>query len=100
MGLQPGDPSFPYTLTLRSTSQVELDWTASEDAPWLSLADTSGTTPSDLMLTIDPSQLRVGLHTTKITFTSSQAGNSPVEVNVALQVTGKALFLPLVTRTQ
>jgi hypothetical protein len=95
-----GDPAFPYTLTLRSTSQVELDWTASEDAPWLSLADTSGTTPSDLMLTIDPSQLRVGLHTTKITFTSSQAGNSPVEVNVALQVTGKALFLPLVTRTQ
>jgi hypothetical protein len=90
-----GDPAFPYTMTLRSSSQTELDWSASEDIPWLTLPAPSGTTPSDLVLAIDPSQLRVGLHTGKITFTAAQAGNSPVEVNVTLQVTGKALFLPL-----
>ncbi len=90
-----GDPAFPYTMTLRSTSQIELDWNASADAPWLTLPAASGSTPSDLALTIDPSHLGVGLHTAKITFTAAQAGNSPVEVNVALQVTGKALFLPL-----
>jgi hypothetical protein len=90
-----GDPAFPYTLTLRSTSQVELDWNASADAAWLTLPAASGSTPNDLALTIDPSQLPVGLHKAKITFSSTQAGNSPVEVSVTLQVTGKALFLPL-----
>jgi hypothetical protein len=90
-----GDPAFPYTLTLRSTSQVELDWNASADAAWLTLPAASGSTPNDLALTIDPSQLPVGLHKAMITFSSTQAGNSPVEVSVTLQVTGKALFLPL-----
>jgi hypothetical protein len=90
-----GGASFTYTMTLRSTSQTELDWTASGDAPWLTLPAGSGTTPSDLALTIDPSGLRVGVHTAKITFTSAQAGNSPVAVNVNLQVIGKAVFLPL-----
>jgi hypothetical protein len=90
-----GGASFTYTMTLRSTSQTELDWTASQDAPWLALPAASGTTPSDLALAIDPSGLRVGQHTARITFSAAQAGNSPVEVNVTLQVTGKAVFLPL-----
>jgi hypothetical protein len=90
-----GDPPLPYTMTLRSSGQTELDWIAVEDIPWLTLPASSGTTPSDLVLTIDPSHVPVGLHIGKITFRSTQAGNSPIEVSVALQVTGKALFLPL-----
>jgi hypothetical protein len=85
-----------HALTVRSSSETEIDWTASENLPWLALNTTSGQTPSDLVLTFDPSSLHVGTYSGKITFTSSQAGVSPVEVPVTLQVTGQALYLPYI----
>ena len=33
-----GEPVEPYTVTLRSSGDTEIDWTASEDIPWLSLS--------------------------------------------------------------
>ncbi len=93
-----GDPAAPYTVTLRSSGETEIDWTASENIPWLSLGTNSGTTPSDLELTIDPSHLPVGTHTGTITITSGQAGNSPLDLIVTVQVTGHSIYLPLVTR--
>jgi hypothetical protein len=93
-----GSPALPYTITLRTTGETELDWTAAEDIPWLSLASASGQTPTDLVATIDPSQLPVGLHYGTITFTSGGAGNSPVAVPVTLLVSGYALRLPMISR--
>jgi hypothetical protein len=93
-----GAPALPYTITLRTTGETELDWTAAEDIPWLSLESASGQTPTDLVATIDPSQLPVGLHCGTITFTSAGAGNSPVVVPVTLQVSGYALRLPMISR--
>jgi hypothetical protein len=90
-----GEGSVQQTLSVRSTGDAELNWTASEGIPWLTLDSTSGATPSDVLLTIDPSHLHVGTYTGKITFSSDQAGNSPFEVNVTLEVTGHAIYLPL-----
>jgi hypothetical protein len=95
---QIGDPVIPYTLTVRSSGDTEFDWTASSDAPWLGLGASSGQTPSDLDLTIDPGHLSVGTHVGQITFSSAQAGNSPAVVTITLQITGKTLYFPLVTR--
>lgn len=93
-----GEPTQPYTLTLRSSGDIEIDWTAAEDIPWLSLGTTSGTTPSDVILTIDPSGLPVGIHSGQITLTSAQAANSPIELTVSIQVTGHLLYFPVLTK--
>jgi hypothetical protein len=87
-------------LTVRSSSETEVDWTASEDIPWLSLSTGSGQSPADLVLTMDPSGLHPGTYSGKITFSSPQAGNSPAEVVVTLHVSGRALYLPLISRPQ
>jgi hypothetical protein len=85
-------------LTLRSSNETEINWTASEDLPWLSLDINAGLTPSDLNLTFDPSGLMVGLYSGVITLKSDQPGSSPVELPVTLQVTGNAIFLPMLQR--
>jgi len=93
-----GSPPVQEGLSVRSSSEAELGWTASEDIPWLSMDSSAGQTPSDLVLTIDPSGLAVGIYTGKITFISPDAGNSPMEVFVTLQVTGETIYLPLITK--
>ena len=86
------------TLSVRSTSQNVLNWTASENIPWLTLNTSTGQTPTDPVATINPSQLGVGVYTGTISFSSAQAVNSPFQVQVTLQVTGHALYLPVLRR--
>ena len=93
-----GETIAPFTVTLRTSGDAELSWNASENIPWLSLEMTSGTTPSDLVLTFDPNLLHVGDNTGKITITSDQADNSPIEMFVTIQVTGFATYLPGILR--
>ena len=94
-----GGPAVQQALTVRSTGDTEFAWTASENIPWLTLSKTTGQSPADLVLTIDPKNLPVGTHTGTISFSSGQAGNSPVEVTVTLQVTGRVVFLPITRRS-
>ncbi|HVP20619.1 MAG TPA: hypothetical protein VMS73_02040 [Anaerolineaceae bacterium] len=94
------DAPFQTPVSIRSTGAGELNWTASKNVPWLTLPATSGQTPTDLSVTVDPSGLPVGTFYGKISFSSAQAGNSPLDVNVTLQVTGEATFLPLIKSTQ
>ncbi len=93
-----GDAIDPYAVTLRTSGDTELDWTASEDIPWLSLSAADGTTPSDLMLTFDPKLLKVGNNVGTILINSGEADNSPIEIPVSIQVTGHAIHLPGVSR--
>ena len=89
---------FQTTISIRSTGGTELSWSAAKNVPWLSLAATSGQTPTDLVVTIDPSQLPVGTHFGKVSFSSAQAGNSPFDVAISLQITGNAVFLPIIAK--
>lgn len=93
-----GDPAIPYIVTLRSSGETELDWDLSEDIPWLSVGQNTGTTPSELTLTFDPSGLPVGIYSEVIQINSDQASNNPLELLVTLQVTGEALYLPVIFR--
>ncbi len=93
-----GGPTVPYTVTVRTTGDTELDWTASENLPWLSLDQSAGTTPTELILTFDPSGLPVGVHTGVVEFSSTQAGNSPADLLVSFEVTGNAVYLPGILR--
>jgi len=84
------------TVSLRSSGETELDWTLSEGASWLSVDQYTGSTPTELTLSFDPSGLKIGIHSEVILITSAQAGNSPLELLVTLQVTGEVLYLPAI----
>lgn len=86
------------TLTLRTPGETELDWTVSENVPWLSVSTASGQTPTDLVVTLDPAQLPVGVHFGVITLTAEGAENSPLQVPVTLEITGYRLNLPAIWR--
>jgi hypothetical protein len=94
-----GSAPVQQALSVRSSGDTELAWTASENIPWLALNQTTGQSPADLVLTFDPSHLPVGTYTGKISFSSGQTGNSPVEIVVTLQVTGHAVYIPLIRRS-
>jgi hypothetical protein len=93
-----GGGAIQEPISVRSSGDTEFAWTASESIPWLTLNTTTGQSPSELVATIDPSQLSVGTHTGTISFSSGQAANSPHEIVVTLQVTGKVMFVPLASK--
>jgi len=87
-----------YGVSLTSSGSTDISWTAAENIPWLTVNTASGQTPYDLVLTINPSLAIVGGQTGTITFTSAQAANSPIVLNVNLTVSGNRVNLPMVTR--
>ncbi|MBK9714255.1 MAG: hypothetical protein IPO81_23555 [Kouleothrix sp.] len=82
-------------LTVRSSGADALSWTASANRPWVKLSATSGTTPANLTVTVDPAQLAPGDYQAIITFTS---GSVTKTVPVALTVTGTSIYLSLLHR--
>jgi hypothetical protein len=93
-----GSAPVQQALTLRSSSSKDLEWTSSEDILWLTIDTMSGETPTDLLVTIDATNLRIGTHTGVLTFASLEAENSPVQVLVHVQVLGRVNYLPLIAR--
>lgn len=64
-----------------------VSWSATDDALWLTLDNTTGTTGTGLSVTADPTGLADGLHHATITVSSSDAGISNTEnIRVALYV--------------
>lgn len=63
-----------------------LDWTASEDIPWLTLNTYSGSAPSTVTVNIDISGVSAGTYEQDITIASPGATGSPQTVTVTLNV--------------
>ncbi len=96
-------------LSLSNAGTDELDWEASEDAPWLVIGAVSGTVPFTLTLVADPGGLSTGtVLTTTLWFTGSASGHpaQTVAIPVSLMVGDvyrppsiwHSVYLPLVTR--
>jgi len=81
-------------LAIRNPNVGSVAWSASSDAPWLTLSAASGNTPGDITLRINPANLGVGIHQGTVTVTS--AGLPPQVVNVFLTIEGTQVLLPLV----
>ena len=101
--LQPSDDPANRTVTIRNGGDGTLDWVAAKgtDADWLQVSSTTGTSPSDLTLILDPKGLTSGTHESYVTFTSGVAANSPVTLPVTLVVPETPsweIYLPLVIR--
>jgi len=79
----------PRTADLTLTGSVPLAWTAvrARNSAWLSLSAPSGTTPSTLTLTMDPTGLAQGTYWDTVIVTAAGATGSPDSTPVTLTIT-------------
>jgi subtilisin family serine protease len=76
------------TINISNTGAGTLNFTASDDAPWLTVNPTSGTAPSTLTASVDITGLAAGTYNGTITISATGATNTPVSVPVTLTVNG------------
>jgi hypothetical protein len=77
------------TIRVRNSGQDTLNYTVNEDAGWLTVSPTSGTsTGNDVIhtLNVNIAGLATGTYTTAVTIAASNAVNSPQIVNVTLTI--------------
>ncbi|HEY4096235.1 MAG TPA: N,N-dimethylformamidase beta subunit family domain-containing protein, partial [Baekduia sp.] len=74
------------TLAVTNSGGGTLNWTASESAPWLSVAPASGTNDGTVTVTPAIAGLPAGTYTTDISITATGASGSPVTVPVTFTV--------------
>jgi hypothetical protein len=78
-----------------------IDWGALEFTPWLSVSPTTGSTPGQTSVTVDPTGLEPGTYSANIVFgTSASTQNRTVQVTMVIPAPRDArfVFLPLVIR--
>jgi hypothetical protein len=99
--IDPGEPSIPTTPINLSGSQL-LNWTASEDIPWLTLSSNSGTVPTSLSITIDTSLLSPGWQPEgRISFSATAGEQTLFTEEVSVQTyygSTSRIYLPMVKR--
>lgn len=96
IGVSPASFSFTATagganpanqvLNISNTGGGTLNWSASDNAPWLTISPTSGTAPSSVTLSVNITGLAAGTYNGAITVTAPGATNTPVNVPVTLTV--------------
>jgi hypothetical protein len=74
------------TLAVSNTGGGALNWTASENASWLTVAPTSGTNAGTVTVTPSTTGLAAGTYTTDVTIAAAGAGGSPKTIPVTLTV--------------
>jgi hypothetical protein len=74
------------TVSITNTGAGTLNWSASDNATWLSVSPASGTAPSTLTVSVNIAGLSAGTFNGSITITAAGATNSPVTIPVTLTV--------------
>ena len=72
------------TVAVTNTGGGTLSFTASDDAPWLSVTPGSGTAPRDVTVAVDTAGLAPGTHTATVRIESAGANGSPKLIPVTL----------------
>src|SRR5579859_484148 len=83
--------TFTDNLTVSNNGTGALDWTASDDQPWITLGATSGSGGGTIPVTINTAGLSGGTHHGTITITAPGAQGSPAHVAVTLTVLAPGL---------
>jgi len=96
IGVSPASLSFNATvgganpanqsLSITNTGGGTLNWTASDNATWLSVSPASGTAPSTATVSVNITGLAAGTYNGAITISATGASNTPVAVPVTLTV--------------
>jgi glucose/arabinose dehydrogenase len=72
------------TLTVSNTGGGTLSFSATDDAPWLTVTPGTGTAPRDLSVTVDTAGLAAGTHTATVRVESAGVAGSPKLIPVTL----------------
>ncbi len=96
IGISPSSFSFTATagganpanqsLSVSNTGGGTLNWTASDNATWLTISPTSGTAPSTVTLSVNITGLAAGTYNGTVTVSATGATNTPVNIPVTLTV--------------
>jgi len=94
---QVGGGAPPPTQFVTLGAGSPLSFSASSGSPWLSVTPDVGTTPANLLLSVNPAGLAPGTYTGAIVITSTgAAGNTTLNLPVTLTITATAGF-PVIT---
>ena len=89
--VQGGSNPANKTISVSNSGSGTLNWTATENAGWLSLSPASGTGAGTISVAVNTSGLSVGTVSTPITIAASGATNTPQTVTVSLTMTAAAI---------
>jgi hypothetical protein len=82
-----GDVNPPgKVMNITNIGQGTLNWTATENAAWLSLSSYSGTAPSNITLNVDNTGMTAGVYIDSIQVTAPYATNNPRYAKVRFEV--------------
>jgi hypothetical protein len=84
--VEPGGAAAAETLQLSMSDGSAASFTVSDNAPWLAVTPTAGTTPRALSVSVSASALGTGTHAGTVTVT--RASGDSVAIPVTLQVQG------------
>lgn len=83
-----GSAPAAQNISITGTGGGSISWTASTSDFWLSAANSSGATPDQLAISVNPANLAAGTYTGSVTISAPGAGGSPASVAVTLVVQG------------
>ncbi|RLT43494.1 MAG: hypothetical protein DWI57_04260 [Chloroflexi bacterium] len=91
------------TLAIRDANAASgvtppLNWTANADAAWLSLGSSSGTAPSDVTVSADPTGFATGIYTGTVTVNTGVATESALVQLEVVDTPPFEIFVPVVVR--
>lgn len=86
-------------VTVSNVGSGSLNFTASDDAPWMSVTPTSGPAAQDITVSLDTSGLAAGTYTGTVTVAAAGANGSPKLIPVTLTLTAPAPPALVVTPT-
>jgi uncharacterized protein (TIGR03437 family) len=86
-----GGSSSTTTMSITASDNSSLPMTLTSNQSWVTIAGgTSGTTPANFQVTVNPSGLANGINTATITATATGASNSPMSIPVVVLVSGSS----------
>ena len=97
-------PIATQTIAIRNRQGAVITWTGSDNQPWLSLGQATGSTPATVNVTVNANGLLAGTYTGQISIASPSALNSPQTVDVTFAYLGggdpadSRTYLPLIVK--
>jgi len=83
-----GGPSpAAQSISIASSTATSASWSAQPSQPWILLSASSGTVPSQLLVSVNPSGMTAGTHSGNIQINAPSLSGSPVTIAVALTIT-------------
>jgi uncharacterized protein (TIGR03437 family) len=86
-GANPASQTLAISVSTGAALSFTASATTSSGGAWLSVSPTTGTTPSNITVSVNPASLAAGSYSGTVTISASGASNSPLSLPITLTVT-------------